>query len=62
MPIVNTFSLSVSGATFPKPTLVMQVIVKYKAVTYIVLRGGPEASSCRKAPLGVPVILTLKGC
>jgi len=62
MPIVNTFSLSVSGATLPNPTLVMQVIVKYKAVTYMVLRGGPAANSCLKVPLGVPVKVTLKGC
>jgi hypothetical protein len=28
MHVVNIFSLSVSAATLPKPTLVMQVIVK----------------------------------
>lgn len=43
--MVNIFSLSVSGATLPKPTLVIQVIVKYKAVTYIVLLDGPFVSS-----------------
>lgn len=32
--IVNPFSMSVLGATFPKPTLVNEVHVKYKAVMY----------------------------
>lgn len=45
MHVVNIFSLSVSAATFPKPTLVMQVMVKQRAVTYIVLRLGPLTSS-----------------
>lgn len=30
--IVKPFSMSVLGATFPKPTLVKEVHVKYKAV------------------------------
>ena len=45
MHVVNIFSLSVSAATLPKPTLVMHVMVKYNAVTYIVLRAGPLTSS-----------------
>lgn len=45
MHIVKIFSLSVSAATLPKPTLVIQVIVKYKAVTYIVFLLGPLVSS-----------------
>ena len=45
MQMVNTFSLSVSGATFPNPMLVMQVIVKYSDVIYIVERSGPPSSS-----------------
>lgn len=32
--IVNPFSMSVFGATFPKPTLVRDVQVKYRAVMY----------------------------
>lgn len=45
MQMVKIFSLSVSAATFPNPTLVMHVIVKYNAVTYIVFRLGPFISS-----------------
>lgn len=45
MHIVNTRSLSVSAATLPNPTDVIHVIVKYNAVTYIVLRDGPFISS-----------------
>lgn len=39
--IVNIFSASVFGATFPKPTLVSDVKVKYKAVMYLDLMLGP---------------------
>ena len=39
--IIDTFSLSVSAATFPNPIDVMQVIVKYRAVTYIENIEGP---------------------
>lgn len=45
MQIVKIFSLSVSAATLPNPTEVMQVMVKYKAVTYIVRLDGPATSS-----------------
>ena len=45
MIIVNIFSLSVSGETFPKPTDVMQVMVKYRADMYIVHLVGPPWSS-----------------
>lgn len=45
MQMVKIFSLSVSAATLPKPTEVMQVIVKYNAVTYIVLLDGPATNS-----------------
>lgn len=45
MQMVKIFSLSVSAATLPKPTEVMQVMVKYSAVTYMVLRDGPLTSS-----------------
>lgn len=45
MQMVNIFSLSVSAATFPNPTEVMQVMVKYRAVTYIVRLEGPAMSS-----------------
>lgn len=45
MQIVKILSLSVSAATFPNPTEVMQVIVKYNAVTYIVFLEGPLTSS-----------------
>ncbi len=45
MQMENIFSLSVSAATLPNPTEVMQVIVQYKAVTYIVLRLGPPMNS-----------------
>lgn len=41
MHIVKIFSLSVSDATFPNPTLVIHDMVKYNAVTYMVFRGGP---------------------
>lgn len=43
--MVKIFSLSVSAATLPKPTLVMHVIVKYNAVTYIVFLLGPFVNS-----------------
>lgn len=33
--MVNTFSKSVLAATFPKPTDVKQLNVKYKAVMYL---------------------------
>lgn len=33
--IVNPFSISVLGATLPKPTLVSEVHVKYNAVIYL---------------------------
>ena len=42
---VKIFSLSVSAATLPNPTEVMQVIVKYNAVTYMVLLDGPATNS-----------------
>lgn len=45
--MVKIFSLSVSGATLPKPTLVIQVIVKYNDVIYIVDLSGPPSSSTR---------------
>lgn len=45
MQMVKIFSLSVSGATLPKPMLVMQVMVKYSEVMYIVERSGPPSSS-----------------
>lgn len=45
MQIVKILSLSVSAATFPKPTEVMHVIVKYNAVTYIVFLDGPFINS-----------------
>lgn len=48
MIIVNIFSLSVSGDTLPKPTLVMQVMVKYSDVTYMVKRTGPPINSLGK--------------
>lgn len=50
--IVNIFSLSVSGETLPKPTEVMQVMVKYKAEMYIVHLVGPPMSSRGKVILG----------
>ena len=37
----NVFSLSVSAATFPNPMDVMHVMVKYKAVKYLEVVGGP---------------------
>lgn len=43
--MVNIFSLSVSAATLPNPTLVIHVIVKYSAVTYMVFLDGPFISS-----------------
>lgn len=43
--MVNIFSLSVSDATLPKPTLVMHDMVKYSAVTYMVFLEGPFISS-----------------
>jgi hypothetical protein len=52
--------LSVSGATFPNPTLVMHVMVKYRAVTYIVCRGGPSINSARK--LELPAFDKENGC
>ena len=45
MQMEKIFSLSVSAATLPKPTLVMQVMVKYKAVTYMVFLLGPFNNS-----------------
>lgn len=45
MQMVKIFSLSVSAATLPNPTEVMQVIVKYNAVTYMVLLDGPATNS-----------------
>lgn len=45
MQIVKIFSLSVSAATLPNPTDVMQVMVKYSAVTYMVRLEGPATSS-----------------
>lgn len=45
MHIVKIFSLSVSEATLPNPTLVMHDMVKYSAVTYMVFLGGPCTSS-----------------
>lgn len=36
--IVKPFSISVLGATFPNPTLVSEVHVKYKAVIYLDLK------------------------
>lgn len=70
MHIVKTRSLSVSAATFPKPTYenigtvytvqsifitnfltdVIQVIVKYNAVTYIVFLDGPFINSGISVP------------
>jgi len=45
MQIVKILSLSVSAATLPNPTEVIQVMVKYKAVTYMVFLEGPLISS-----------------
>ena len=45
MIMVNIFSLSVSGETLPKPTDVMQVIVKYSADMYMVHLFGPPTRS-----------------
>uniref|UniRef100_A0A224Y3K0 Putative secreted protein n=1 Tax=Panstrongylus lignarius TaxID=156445 RepID=A0A224Y3K0_9HEMI len=45
MQMVKIFSLSVSAATLPNPTLVIQVIVKYRAVTYMVFLEGPFINS-----------------
>lgn len=45
MQIVKILSLSVSAATLPNPTEVIQVMVKYKAVTYMVFLDGPLISS-----------------
>lgn len=53
MIIVNIFSLSVSGETLPKPTDVMQVIVKYKAEMYMVHFVGPPCNSRGKVIFGV---------
>ena len=39
--IAKVFSWFVLGATFPKPTLVKLVRVKYNEVRYLVLRLGP---------------------
>ena len=39
--IVNTFSLLVFAETFPKPTLVKLLRVKYNAVKYFVCKSGP---------------------
>lgn len=47
--IVKIFSLSVSEATLPKPTLVIHDMVKYSAVTYMVFLGGPCTSSVELA-------------
>lgn len=41
--MVKIFSASVFGATLPKPTLVKEVNVKYKAVTYLLLILGPPS-------------------
>jgi len=49
MQIVKIFSLSVSEATFPNPTLVIHDMVKYRAVTYMVFLGGPCTSSVELA-------------
>ena len=43
--MVKIFSLSVSAATLPKPTLVMQVMVKYRDETYMVFLEGPRTST-----------------
>lgn len=45
MQMVKILSLSVSAATFPNPTEVIHVIVKYNAVTYIVFLDGPFINS-----------------
>lgn len=45
MIMVNIFSLSVSGETLPKPTEVMQVMVKYRADMYMVHLLGPPTRS-----------------
>lgn len=41
----NIFSELVFGETFPKPTLVRLLKVKYRAVTYISFIEGPEVVS-----------------
>lgn len=50
--IVKIRSLSVSAATFPNPTDVMHVMVKYSAVTYMVFLDGPFISSGVDESLG----------
>ena len=45
MHIANSFSASVFGATFPKPTVVNVVNVKYRDVTYLASRDGPPVVS-----------------
>lgn len=40
--IEKIFSELVFGDTFPKPTLVRLLKVKYRAVTYLSLMDGPE--------------------
>ena len=54
---VNNFSLSVSAATFPKPMEVIHVMVKYNAVRYMLLIGGPPSIRGSRE-LGIVVALS----
>lgn len=48
--IVNPFSISVLGATFPNPTLVKDVHVKYNAVMYRDLKINYNTLKCYDKP------------